>query len=578
MSKKSRRLARSGVAAPAPAPVAAAPADPWAALSDREWSFWFLPDAESHVVDERALHGLMKDWRHGRATRTLSQVFGDAYFAIFSVVLVGAMVVNLVVTAQASAQGCDTAACASGRTLLPWALWLTVASVSFAVARLFGPVMASAAEGFWLMEAPLRRSRLLRGRFWLVVAGAIGLGAVLASLVAALAGAPGDQVLAWALATGSTSGAVMAFAALEQAHERAWPGRILQAVAGASAAGTLVLMVAVSAGWVALALPPGVEAVPWVVAAVAGVATLGLAAWASGLLDGIRRARLLSGGSFVSGMQGAMFALDLGLARDILVERDAVARGHVRPTRGRGVGLTALVWRDAQRLVRFPRQLVGVGAAILVPYAVDALGLGAMTPFIAGLALVFALVPLLGNLRVLTRTGGLARTLPFSTAQIRTATMVVPAVLATLWAVAIWPASLGLTGGSHREPLEAVGVSVATALAGLLGAVRWQTARPVDFGTPMVATSAGAMPPTLVLNLFRGFDVVALVTAPLLLGASPLWSLGLGAIVLMVLRNGKSMTELQADAEEQREQLDALKAENRAEKGPEKIRLSRPSR
>lgn len=578
MSRRARRPARPGAPA-APAAVAPpAPVDPWAGLADREYSFWFLPDAEPHVVDERALHGLMKDWRHGRATRTLSQALGDAYFALFSVVLVGAMVVNLVVTAQASAQGCDTAACASGRTLLPWALWLTVASVSFAVARLFGPVMASAAEGFWLMEAPLRRSRLLRGRFWLVTAGASGLGAVVAALVAALSGAAGGQVLAWALATGLTSGAVIAFAALEQAHERAWPGRLLQGLAGAGATATLVLMVAVSAGWTSLVLPAWVDAVPWVVAAVAGVAGLGLAAWASGLLDRIRRARLLSGGSFVSGMQGAMFALDLGLARDILVERDAVARGHVRPTRGRGVGLAALVWRDAQRLVRFPRQLVGLAAAALVPYAVDALGLSAMTPFLAGLALVFALVPLLGNLRVLSRTGGLARTLPFSTAAIRTATMVVPGILAAVWAVATWPASLGLTGGAHREPLEAAGVAVATALAGLLGAVRWQTARPVDFGTPMVATSAGAMPPTLVFNLFRGFDVVALVTAPLLLGASPWWSLGLGAIVLLVLRNGKSMAELQADAEEQRQQIEELKATNARAGQPEKIRLSRPSR
>ena len=574
MSKKSRKLVRSGVPAPADA-AAPAVAGPFADLTDRTWSFWFLPDAEPHVVDEKALHGLMKDWRHGRATRTLGQAVGDAYFAIFSVVLIGAMVVNLVVSAQASLQGCDTAACAMGRTLVPWATWFTVASVTFSLARLFGPVMASAAEGFWLMEAPLRRSRLLRGRFWLIIGAAIPLGAVLAALVAALSGASGAMGLAWALATGLTAGAVMAFAALEQALERAWPGRILQSAAGLAAAATHGLMVAVSADWYSLTLPAGVDAVPWVVAGLAGVATAGFAAWASGLLDRIRRGRLLSGGSLVSGMQGAMFALDLGLARDILVERDAVARGHVRPRPGRGVGLTALVWRDAQRLLRFPKQLVGVGAAVLVPYAVDALGLAAMTPFVAGLALVFALVPLLGTLRVLSRTGGLARTLPFSTAAIRTATMVVPAILAALWAVATYPASLGLTGGAHRGPFEAALVSVATALAGLLGAVRWQTAKAVDFGTPMVATSAGAMPPTLVFNLFRGFDVVALVTAPLLLGASPTWSLGLAAVMFFVLRNGRSLADLQAEAEEQREQLEALKSEP---KQPEKIKVSRPQR
>ena len=59
-------------------------------------------------------------------------------------------------------------------------------------------------------------------------------------------------------------------------------------------------------------------------------------------LERIRRARLVSGGSLVSGMQGAMFALDFGLIRDILVEREAAERGHVRPTKGRGLGVTAI--------------------------------------------------------------------------------------------------------------------------------------------------------------------------------------------------------------------------------------------
>ena len=56
-------------------------------------------------------------------------------------------------------------------------------------------------------------------------------------------------------------------------------------------------------------------------------------------LGRIRRARLLSGGALVSGISGAFFALDIGLARDIVVERRAIERGHVRPRRGKGVGL-----------------------------------------------------------------------------------------------------------------------------------------------------------------------------------------------------------------------------------------------
>jgi len=42
--------------------------------------------------------------------------------------------------------------------------------------------------------------------------------------------------------------------------------------------------------------------------------------------------------------------MDFGLMRDILVERDSIRRGHVRPSRGKGKGVNALVWREVQRL------------------------------------------------------------------------------------------------------------------------------------------------------------------------------------------------------------------------------------
>ena len=155
-------------------------------------------------------------------------------------------------------------------------------------------------------------------------------------------------------------------------------------------------------------------------------------------LEQIRRARLVSGGSLVSGMQGAMFALDFGLIRDILVERRMVEKGHVTPTRGRGLGLAALIWRDVERLRRNPSTFLGLGISIFVPYAADALRMSQLNPLVSGLALVAGLVPFLGGLRVLTRTGGLARAFPFKTAQLRTAAMVVPGCLALLWACLLY--------------------------------------------------------------------------------------------------------------------------------------------
>ena len=75
MSKKSRKLIRSAPAAAttaAPAPVEAI--EPTAP----QYDFWFLPDADPEPVDERDLHDLMKQWRHGRATRSVWEAIQSA--------------------------------------------------------------------------------------------------------------------------------------------------------------------------------------------------------------------------------------------------------------------------------------------------------------------------------------------------------------------------------------------------------------------------------------------------------------------------------------------------------------------
>lgn len=583
MSKKSRRLIRAqaapaGAAAQEAGEQAATPggdgADPYAPFAGREWNFAFLPDADPEPVDERALHDLMKQWRHGRASRTLGQVLGDAYFMIFSLALIGAMVINLVLNSQRGMAGCVTVPCQSGRTLLPWAMLFGAATLALSASRIFGPVLASAAEGFWLMDAPVSRTRLLGGRLRSALALALGVAAAAAALIAALAGLDLTRGGAWTLAIALIAAAMIALAAAEQTFERTAVVRGLQALFSLVAVAIVVWMVLVAAGVLPVVTPAWAVRAPWAIAVVAAVIAVVFGLVAHRRLNGIRRARLLSGGALVSGMQGAMFALDLGLARDILVERDAVARGHVKPTPGRGLGTTALVWRDAQRIARFPKPLRGLLAAALVPYAADALGLGFLMPFLAALGLVAALVPFLGSMRVLSRTGGLARAMPFSTSQIRNATMVVPAVLTLLWGAAAFPAVLGVAGGPTRTVPDAGMVTVAIAAAGLLGAVRWQTAKQVDYSRPMMATNAGGVQPSLIFNLFRGLDVVAAVTAPLLFGA-PAWvSLGIALALYLLLRSGTNLEEMQEEAKEQQSALEAGRRGGRAEK----IRIQRPSR
>lgn len=533
------------------------PSDPYAEYEAREWDFAWLPDVEPEVVDEKALHDLVKSWRHGRATRSLGEVFSDAYIAIFSVLMIGAMIVNVIIGSQTASASCDAAACLNGRLLVPWGMFFALGALVLSSARLFGPVLASAAEGFWLMEAPIGRGRILRGRLWAIIGGAAVAAAAVSAGVAAIAGESPLVVAAWAAASGLVGSGLVAWAAWEQSFGRVRPLRVAQALFTAVAALVLTTMVSVAAGWIHVEPPSWLDRVPWVLAAVGTVASVFFGVAAHWRLENFARGRLTSGGSLVSGLQGAMFGLDLGLARDILVDREAIERGHVRPAPGRWSGLGALVWRDIQRLIRFPRPLLGLAGAVLVPYASDAIGLALLTPFVSAVALMFALIPTLGALRVLSRSTGLARTLPFSTADLRSASFVVPAILAAIWTIGAVPAFLGATGGLPRTPGDAVLVTVACGLAGLLGAVRWQTAKPVNFAVPMMSTGAGAVPPTLIFNLIRGFDVAALVVAPILLNVAPLWSIGIGAALLFILRVGFNLEEMQEQAKEQQKQLES---------------------
>lgn len=569
MAKGRRRAQRSGQEQPQPEPQQQPQArpepagDPYAAYAERSWEFAPRPGAPEGAVSEAGLKRLVEEWRRGRATRTIGQVLSDTYIAILSVVMIGAMAVNVVLGSQAKSAACDTAACLNGRMLVPWGMYFALAALGLSMARMFGPVLASSAEGFWLLLAPVRRAPFLRGRLW----AAIGIGWAVSALamfgVSAVAGEPLPVVAAWSAAAAFTTSGVVAWAALEQSHERTRPARVVQVLLASAAVVVFGLMVGVAGGWLTLVAPAWLAVVPWALAALGLVATIACALAARRRLEEFHSARLTSGGSLVSGLQGAMFGLDWGLIRDIMVDRQAIARGHVRPTPGRGTGVSALIWRDVQRLIRFPQPLLGVGAAVLAPYACEAIGLSLLAPWLSAIALMLALVPTLGALRVLSRTRGLARAFPFSTGSIRTALFVVPGVLAFLWALLVAPAFAGVVGGAGREPLQASMVAVACGAAGLLGAVRWQTAKGVDFGVPMMATAAGAMPPTLIFNMIRGFDVATLITVPVLLNLDPVWSLALALVVALFLRSGFNTDELQEQAKEQREQLEAERAKRR---------------
>lgn len=513
------------------------------------------------IVDEKQLLLLVKDWRKGRATRRLRDVITDAYVSIFAIVVIAAMIISGLLSAQGQASTCTSGGCVTARKLLPWlvvaALWVGVIAIS----RIFGPIVASAAEGFWLLDAPLRRSSVLGKRMWGMIFASGGAAAVVAALVTTLVGLPLNTVAAWTAAAAFTTAAWMAFTAAEQGAMRTLLVRIAQIVVGALAVVVLVAVIASASGWITVGL--GGTGSFELAIAVAGVGLV-LAILASIVarrrLDNVGRAKLITGGELVSGMQGAAFALDFALMRDILIERRNHLRGHVRPARGHWKGTRALVWRDLQRLVRSPGPLVGFLVSIIVPYALESLGVGSLTPILSALIMVVVMVPFMDSMRVLTRTKGLARLFPMTDSELRTATTIVPASLAVIWAIAVTPAFiLGMNAQSRPISVSnTMWYGVITAAAGLLGAMRWVSAKSANYNMPMVSTGAGAVPPGLMFNLIRGIDVAVLVTAPLVLNWPPIVSAVIAVIAWMVLRSGGiNQQELMEKSEEQRKELAA---------------------
>ena len=246
----------------------------------------------------------------------------------------------------------------------------------------------------------------------------------------------------------------------------------------------------------------------------------------------IRREQLVSGGMLLPGLSGALASLDLTLFYDLLVARHWRARSTVRVVRGRGSGASALVWREVVRLRRTPQVLVALAGALVLPYLAAGLGLGHVMVIVVTLTGFVAGVGLFTSLRVLSRTASLLRCFPLPAPAVKSACLGVPALVLVLWALATAPAVQHAIGGPWGPSISvalACGVTVAAA------AVRWMTSHPPDYRLPLITSPMGAVPTSLYFSVLRGFDVLLLGTAPLLVSPTPAgaaWSVGLMALVL----------------------------------------------
>lgn len=485
-------------------------------------------------VGARSLRRQMRSWRRARADTTLYEQVSEAYVWVFAIVLIGAMAISAMVQTRVSiASTCSTSTCDDARTSLVWATAAATVAVALAAAHAVGPVMVTPATGAWLLTTPVDRGPLLRSRLLgVAVVSALASGTVV-SVIGLLAGFTYASIAVLGLAAAATGAAAIAVASVWQARGSAPTRRA-----------ALVLAVA-TAGWmllVALDAEPGTTSdwlrgpAGWVAAVVAAVVSSGLLAWATSRVASLLRAHLVPGGSLLSSLSGALAGLDLALAYDVLVARRWRTVATVLPVRGGPGGSWALVWRDVVRLRRSPGSVLGMAAALLVPYVVVRLGLDDAIILFSALTVFVCGVWSFPALRTTGRNPGLLRCFPMTVSQVRSATMVVPGGVLLLWSLAAAPA----IGQSLDDvtPGVTVLVSIATGAAGLGAIARWLLAGPPDYSQPLVSSPAGAIPTGLIGSALRGFDVLALSVVPLLVAPNEtgsLISLALTASVLSYL-------------------------------------------
>jgi hypothetical protein len=484
------------------------------------------------TADVRELRSQIRVWRRGRVDTSLMEAVSDAYVAIFSAAVLGAMAVSVVINLRVVTSGaCSSVSCLGARDALGWLFGLAAVTVVLAAARLLGPMLVSPAVGTWLLTAPLDRTCLVRGRLVGTSVVAALVGAVLAATGATLSAYP-PAVVGWLTVLAAVVCVLLiAVATMSQARQRHGV-RLLAWLLG----GTLwVGLVLVARDTVpAFLRVPALAPLRLAVVGAAAVAVVALVLAYRGL-HRIRREQLVSGGALLPGLSGALSSLDLTLFYDILVARHWRARSTVRVVRGRGTGAGALLWREVVRLRRTPQVLIGLAGSLVLPYLATTLGLGHVMVVVVTLTGFVAGVGLFTSLRVLSRTASLLRCFPLPAPAVRGACLGVPGAVLVIWALAAAPAVHDAIGGPWGPSVAvalACGVTVATA------AVRWMTSHPPDYRLPLITSPMGAVPTSLYFSVLRGFDVLLLGTAPLLISPTPTgaaWSVGLMVLVLSFL-------------------------------------------
>lgn len=499
----------------------------------------FDPADFGAIPASKDLRQWMRKARRGKADRTFWQQFESIYVVIFTLVMVGATGGNVVLDLNERTAACTTSSCGWLLETIPFVLVPLLVSGMLRMLLSVGPVSASRATGFWLLATPVDRASLLRPSYQLVIAVAAVVGALAAVVGWALFGAAWTAVgeaavLTTALLIGTACFTVWA---QQSASRTRWSLRVADGLLVIAALPALVLAArpqGEATATTALATLRVVEAQPeplltpeqlrlLLIGGFALLMAVALVVLTAQSLDKLSRQSVVAGGELLAGMAGAAITLDVSLLADVVAGRHWRLVGRVKSRRGRASHVEAVIHREALRVLRWPRRLVIGFALLIVPYAVAGTGYDVLVPLAAGMAGFIAARPLMDGLRSVCRSAGLVRALGMELRPLRIAMSVVPGAFVLVWTALALPA-LG-------DP--AVGVAVAAGV--LSGVVRQASARPPSYSGPLVSSPMGAIPPGLFSQPIRGFDLLLLCLAPVLLGLGTTWVLLVPALVCTIL-------------------------------------------
>jgi hypothetical protein len=499
----------------------------------------FDPGDFGAIPSSRSLRQWMRTTRRRHADRSFWEIFEDVYLVLFTLAMAGASGGNVVRHLNSSAAGCTSSACGELAAALPWIAAPLLLATTVRVLLAVGPVSASRATGFWLLATPVDRAALLRPTYRLVIGMIAVAGLVVGAVTWALLGVAWADVVAAALLIGAllVCAVVATVWAQQSARRSKWALRAADLLLALAVVPALVLALrpdATSSRQTAdvvilefsnrtvedrYAGSPHLLALSVVAVVLCAV----LAVLASRTLDRLGRLSVIAGGELLAGLAGAASSLDISMLGDVIAGRHWRLKGRVRSHRGRGANGAAIVHREFRRVLRWPRRLAVAFALLVVPYAVHGLGVHVLIPVAAAIAGFIAVRPLLDGLRTACRSTGLARAMGMDVRDLRIVMAVVPGLFTALWVLLASPA------------IGSAASSFAVAAGIISGTVRQASARPPSYAGPLLTSPMGAIPPGLFSQPARGFDLLVLCLAPVLLNLGSLWVVVIPAVVLTVM-------------------------------------------